>query len=421
MRHSDRRTGSRTGFAAVLTAVVVWSAFVGVAVGGPAPGGTADVGVGVDGDSDGLRSDAGRAVGQTVNVTVTPRTVAAGVGDRVDLSGTAATAGGSIDEVRLYLIGPRGRFLDADGEEGAMETATVRADGFDAAYAAFPRRGTYSLLVVSPRDDGFETTETLGRDALPSGATRRQAVELVRSAHGGDEVLSLTLRGATPSITVDEIDDDGTVGRQADVPVSGTSNRGNDTSVVVDVLDRESRRVGGSTASVDAAAGRWATTVNTSELRPGTYTVFVDDGAASASTLLIVVDEEAEGEADGDTTTPAETPLPATDGSAESASEAGRTVETVTGAVLDNATDGLGDASAALGNATGRTGTTPTTDAANGTDRTGEANDTATTNGTTPESETPASTSEGLPGFGVGVAVAALVVAALAARRRTGE
>ncbi|WP_152041879.1 PGF-CTERM sorting domain-containing protein [Salinigranum salinum] len=359
---------------------------------------------------DGVSGDTTRVVGDSLNATATPATVAASVGDSIEVSGSTD---GSVSAVRLYLVGPRGTFLDEAGRTEAMETASVADETFAVTYAAFSRRGSYSLLVVSPRADGsFETTETLDRDSLPSRMTRDQAVDTVKHAYSGDEVVELTLRGETPSLAIDPIGENGTVPRENGVEVSGTSNRGDGRSVTVDVLDADGRVVTGTTATVDASAGRWSTELDTSTLDPGTYTLYVDDLASTASAPLVVVDDEDATAA----TTPAETPIP--DGDAEAAEaagtpDAGETVDNVTGAALANATDGLDDATSVLGGSE--------TNATTNTTANETANASATGNGSVNDSASGAdgSTSEGLPGFGVVAALAAVVVLAAAARRRT--
>lgn len=356
----------------------------------------------------GLRSDTERVVGATLNVTVAPTTIAAGVGDAVEVSGETR----EVEDVRLYLVGPRGRFLDADGTAGAMETESVTGGTFSVAYDSFDRRGTYSLLVVSPRADGaFATTETLGRDALPSGMRRQQAIDVVKSAYGGDEVVELTIRGEIPSLAVDPFPND-TVPREEAVTVSGSSNRGEGTSVVVDVLDGERQVATGEVATVNGSTGAWSAELDTSELPPGTYTLFVDDGASTASSVLVIDDGAGEG---GNGTTPVETPFPET--GADATTNASDTIDDVTGAALDNATEGIDEASAAVGNATAGNATadgdaTAATTATNGTGAQTNGTANATTTGTAE------STAEGLPGFGVPVAVVACVVSGLVARRR---
>jgi PGF-CTERM protein len=385
----------------------VWSAVVGAAA-TPVAGAAITDGSEIERTVDGVAVGDGdarltveRTVGDTLDVTASPGTVAAGVGDSVEVSGNVS----DVPEVRLYLLGPRGTFLDATGNRQSMETEPVSEGDFSVPYEAFPSRGTYTLLVVSPRGDGtFETTETLGRDALPSDMRREQAVDLVRSAYGGDEVVALTLRGETPSLAIDPIDD-GEVPRAEDVTVSGTSNRGGNAEVRVEVVDGEGRVAVYATAEVDAATGRWETDLDTSELDPGTYTLYADDAASTASTVL-VVDADSDEEDDGDEATPMETPLP----DAEAATNASERLDNVTGAALDNATDGVEEASNVTGNATGGAA-----EAGNAGETTAAGN--GTTNGTA--EGTAGSTSEGVPGFGAIVAVVAVVVAAVLARRRS--
>ncbi|WP_380676271.1 PGF-CTERM sorting domain-containing protein [Salinigranum sp. GCM10025319] len=416
-------TRARRGLAVVLTALCVWGAVAGAATTSVAGTAVTD-GDGIERAGEGVEridvgpsqasglTDAGddvrhgveRVVGDTLDVTATPGTVAAGVGDAVEVTGNVS----DVSEVRLYLIGPRGTFLDATGYGQSMETEAVSEGEFSLPYEAFPSRGTYTLLVVSPRADGaFESAKHLGRGTLPSDMRREQAVDLVRSAYGGDEVVALTIRGETPSLAIDPFED-GEVTRAEDVTVSGTSNRGGNAAVRVEVVDGEGRVAVYATAEVEAAMGRWSTELDTSELDPGTYTLYADDGASTASTVLVVVVDGSDG--DANETTPTETPLP--DSGGDAAGSANERLDNVTGAALDNATDGVDEASNVTGNATG---------GAAGAENAGETTGTGngTTNGTA--AGTAGSTSEGVPGFGALVAVVAVAVAALLARRRSGE
>jgi PGF-CTERM protein len=397
---------------ALLAVVLLCSALIGAAPGVGA-GAAAEDDQRAVGAVDTVRSDTRRAAGETLNVTATPATLAAGVGDAITVSGDA-----DADTVRLYLVGPRGAFLDADGDTASMESES--GGTFVEAYRSFARRGTYTLLVVSPWTDGsFESDEQLGRDSLPTGMTHDQAVETVRSAYGGDEVLTLRLRGETPSIGMDPIEDGGAAYGE-ELTVSGTSNRGDGVSVSVDVLDGEGRPVASSVATVDAREGRWTTDIDTAELEPGRYTVFADDGASTASTTLLIDDGD---EGEGNETTPAETPLPTETAPDATTPNASETVDDVTGAALENATEGLDDATSVVDAGNG-TEDTAATGSANDTTN-GSANSTTngsangTTNGTSSGAE--GSTSEGLPGFGVGVAVVAVAVATLVGRRRMRE
>lgn len=378
-----------------LTGLVVWWLLVAAVVPGAVGAVTSS-----PADTTPL-SETERATGTTVTASALPGTVAAGVGDRIDVVGTTTFDSGT---VRLYLVGPRGRFLDSDGATGRLESESVSEGAFGVTYDAFAHRGTYRLLVVSPRSDGtFAATETLDRDALPSGVTQRQAVDLVKAAYGRDEVLDLSLRAATPALRIDPVSATGELARNETVEVTGTSNRGDGTPVLVGLRDGGGRAVQTAEATVDATTGTWETTLDLAGVEPGAYAVFADDGETSASTPALVVAE---------VTTPTETPSEAANvgETDDSADRAGETIDNVTGAALANATAGLDAANGTAGAATGaNVNANETVDRL----RNGTAN--GTTNASAADG---GGTTSGLvPGFGVGAAVAALVVAALGARR----
>lgn len=380
-----------------MTVLVVWCLVVAAVVPGVVAGVTASAPSGTA-----VVSDTERARGTSLDVTATPGTVAAGVGDSIELTGTTTFDTG---EVRLYLVGPRGRFLDSDGTSGRLETETVTAGLFDRSYEAFTRRGTYRLLVVSPRADGeFESTETLNRDTLPTDVTQPQAVDLVRTAYGMDEVVELTLRGETPALGIDPVSADGTLVGNEVVTVTGTTNRGGGTTFFVDLVETSGRVATSAEAAVDASTGTWEADLDLTGLAPGTYTLFADDTESSASTTVIIVTEE---------TTPAETPVPTVQSDADTGAvdESGEPLETATGSTLENGTSGTDAANATVEQ------TTATNGSVNGT--TNGSADGSTSGSSNAAAEGNGSTGGLVPGFGVGAAVTALAVAALAARRRS--
>jgi hypothetical protein len=411
---SPGRTGRRTR-PVVLTGLVVWCLVVAAVVPGLA-------GAAVTAPADaGAVAAVEQARGTSITVTASPATVAAGVGDSVAVTGTTTFDAG---EVRLYLVGPRGRFLGDDGQAGDMEAARVAEGGFAATYEAFSRRGVYRLLAVSPRGDGaFESTPTLGRDALPTDVTQQQAVDLVRAAYGRDEVVDLSLRAETPRLTIDPVSVDGTLVGDEAATVTGTTNRGGDATVFVDLIAGNGRTVATAETAVDAATGTWEVDLDVDGVEPGAYTLSATDGASRAETTVIVVTEEST-----PTETPAEDTAPVgTDADTDAADEAREAVDNATGAALANGTAGLEAANETTGgvvpeNASTTDGENASVDGnANGTaSANGSANGTASANGSAnATAESGGSTSGAVPGFGVGAFVAALVVVAVVVRRRT--
>ncbi|WP_372909527.1 hypothetical protein [Salinigranum sp.] len=412
--HRRGRTAGRTGRrsrSVALTGLVVWCLVVAAVVPGLA-------GAAVPAPVDaGAVAAVEQARGTSITVTASPATVAAGVGDSVAVTGTTTFEAG---EVRLYLVGPRGRFLGDDGQAGDMEAARVVGGGFAATYESFSRRGVYRLLAVSPRGDGaFESTPTLGRDALPTDVTQQQAVDLVRAAYGRDEVVDLSLRAETPRLAIDPVSPDGTLVGDEAATVTGTTNRGGDATVFVDLIAGNGRTVATAETTVDAATGTWEVGLDVDGVEPGAYTLSATDGALRAETTVIVVTEEST-----PTETPAEDTAPVgtdADTDTDAVDEARATVDNATGAALANGTAGLEAANETTGGMV--PGNASATDGEN-VSADGNANGTASANGSAngtanATAESGESTSGAVPGFGVGAFVAALVVVAVAVRRRT--
>ncbi|WP_318569565.1 PGF-CTERM sorting domain-containing protein [Salinigranum marinum] len=287
---------------------------------------------------------------------VSSSSIAADVGDEVVLSGTAFGQG---DSVRVYLVGPRGQFLTADGGFGA-ETVSVDDNEFEEEYATFEQRGQYTFFVVGQGRDGEYGSDIGFGGELRRGLTPQQAVEIVRDEYSGagvdDPVVEHSVVAENPSISIDEFGENGQVLAE-ELTVSGASNREDGTLVFVEVVDADDEVVATGEAEVDGSTNQWETTVELSGVETGTYTLRASDDETDASVEFEVVDE---------LTTPAETP-------------ADTSTETETAAPTDTPTD---------------TGTdTPTT------------------------TESPTTSTE-FPGFGVVVALAALLVAFLLALRR---
>jgi PGF-CTERM protein len=283
----------------------------------------------------------------------------------------------------------------------------VSSNAFSEAFAAFWQRGMYTLIVITPGSDGFETDPALGRESLPSGLTQQQAVAVVRRAYSGDEVVELSISAHTPSLGIDTVADDGMTTYGTAVTVSGRSNRANGTDVTLELLDGSGRVITTALTDVNGVTGEWSADLNTSDVEPGSYTVVASTDVSDASAGLVVVADETE--------TPAE-PLAETSAADESTGESDalaserETLDNVTDAALANGTEEVeaaGGSQAAAPNSR------------NATDGGANATTNRTANGTADGSD--GSTSSSLPGFGVGAVVAAVVVVVLAARRHGGR
>jgi PGF-CTERM protein len=215
--------------------------------------------------------------------------IAAGVDDEVTLEGTALGQG---DNVRIYLIGPRGDFLDENGNEVTTETGLPTADiddeEFDLDFSGFENRGTYRFLVIgNGRDGDFASNAGLeGSSQLPAGKTPQQAAAIVEDEYSGagvdDQIVSLTLSAENPSLSINDFTQNGQVA-QGEVEVSGESNREDGTTVFVEVLGQNENVVASGEAEVNGSDNMWSTTLDLSDVETGTYTLQADDDEASES------------------------------------------------------------------------------------------------------------------------------------------
>jgi major cell surface glycoprotein (TIGR04216 family) len=324
-----------------------------------------DVDSDVYGEFDTAETTTVRTVEGDLTAQLSSSNIAADVSDEVTLSGTALGQG---DDLRVYLIGPRGNFLDSDGASQAATTVSVDDEEFDEDYSSFNTRGEYTFIVVGQGRDGeFSNSadDAVGFDGdnLRSDLTPQQAIEIVNDAYTGagsdDQIVELTLQAENPQLAIDDFTTDGQVA-QGEVTISGTSNREDETTVFIEVLGQNDNVIASDEAEVNGSSGEWETTIDMSDVETGTYTLRADDDEASASLEFELVET---------LSTPTETPAPET----ETETPAPET-ETETPA--------------------------PETETE------------------TPAPETETTTSTSTPGFGAIVALVALIAAALLAVRR---
>ena len=266
----------------------------------------------------------------------------------------AGSALGQGSEVRVYKIGPRGTVQ--------YRTPDVEDEQFSVEFAGIDTHGTHTVLVVGRgRDQEYAATPNEIDDEITGEETQQQAIEIVRAEYSGagidDQIVRLDLEATYPHLTIDDVTTNGQVA-QGTVTVSGTSNREGGTVVYVEVLDGDGTVVAADEAEVNGSADTWSTTVDLSDAEPGAYTIRADDGEVSASMAFELVDS---------LSTPSETPF-----------------ETATDTPTETPTD------------------TPT----------------ETPTETATDTPTPTETGTSFPGFGVAVAIIALVAAALLAVRQ---
>ena len=250
-------------------------------------GSTADIGTETYSEFDTKATTTVRTVEGDLTAQLSTSRIASNVGDEVTLSGTALGQG---DDVRVYLIGPRGNFLDASGGELDTSVATevdIEDEEFDEDFDAFSNRGTYTFLVVGQgRDGSYDSEEDLGRTADElDDLTPQQAIAVVNDEYTGagsdDQIVELTLQAENPQLTIDDFTTDGQVA-QGEVTVSGTSNREDGTTVFIEVLGQNENVVASTEAEVNGSQSTWSVTLDMSDVETGTYTLRADDDEASS-------------------------------------------------------------------------------------------------------------------------------------------
>jgi hypothetical protein len=227
----------------------------------------------------------------TLTANVSQTEIAATGDDEVKITGTAV---GQSDSVRVYLIGPRGRFLGADGTTGQSQTLDVNDERFEQEYDAFDTRGEYTFIVVSRgRDSEYASDYGFGGAALQSDLTPQQAVAIVNDEYTGagidDQVVELTLQAETPSLTIDDFTTNGEIAPK-EAAISGTSNREDGTPIFVEVTDDNQDVIASAEAEVNGTTSEWSTRINLSDAETGSYTLRVSDFQVSSDLEFEIVD-----------------------------------------------------------------------------------------------------------------------------------
>ena len=244
--------------------------------------------------------------------SVSQSRIATAAGDEVEVTGTAPGPG---ETVRAYVVSPRGAVDPHDVD-------IAEDDAFDFDYAAFDEPGQYRLLLVTTgRDATFGFADggdaTAIRSELSGSETPDEATSVVRDAYGGagvdDRIVALTVTATDPQVGVETVRR-----RPGELVVTGTSNRENGTTVLLDV--RDGTRLAATADATVNASGRWRTAVDVSSVDDGRYTLRAETvdatdtrtvrvGDASSATPVPTVTATA---TPMDTPTPTTTP-PATD------------------------------------------------------------------------------------------------------------
>jgi hypothetical protein len=228
-----------------------------------------------------------RTTAGSLTVAQSRSVVATGTGDEVIVYGTAFGQG---EELHLYAVSPRGQLHVA-------QTVSIDDDGeFEEALDEFDQRGTYEIVVVGQGRDGrFHggTTPSSVRSRLGGGEDQSQVLEILEDAYLGagsdDQFVERSLAAESPSIAIDAIGSDDRLPSSPDrLTLSGRSNRAPGTVVDVSVEEQD----GGSTVTTEDAAvrtdGTWSTTIDGIDLEDGQYVVRVDDGESTATRSFAV-------------------------------------------------------------------------------------------------------------------------------------
>ncbi|MBN1455144.1 MAG: hypothetical protein JW945_02675 [Methanomicrobia archaeon] len=227
------------------------------------------------------------------------------------ISGKAAGA----DEVAVLVFGPKGGSQIMTNDDTFEEIAVDEDDDTFEEDEVFTTNtdtdtGTYTTVVVAKGDDGVfgkDIDDDLSDyyDGELGGKTADQILDILASdlwdAAGSDDLYAIMqFRVQSAWIMLDEIAD---VAEGEPLNVTGTTNRADDTSILVSI-DGPSVLAGDVTEVED---GTFAVTIDTEGAAEGTYTITADDGDGNTDAATVRI-----GAAAPATPTPAPaTPTPA--------------------------------------------------------------------------------------------------------------
>jgi len=215
-------------------------------------------------------------------------------GDSLNIAGAAPGAVSSDADALFY--GPRGNVAHSSlavGSDGTFDE-DVNPNGL----ADSPRQGTVVLTVTTPGRDGTYGTGSIG--SLSSEAstvsgddlTQQQAIERIagvttEDTGSDDKTTSFQFRFTDGRVNVDTATGEAGVNGQVaigdEMTVAGTTNwQPEDNVVTVEVIDGPSAaEFPVETTDSWGTDGQWNVSINTTDLEPGNYTVEATSGAAS--------------------------------------------------------------------------------------------------------------------------------------------
>ncbi|WP_302082937.1 surface glycoprotein [Salinibaculum rarum] len=222
----------------------------------------------------------------SLSASLSSGTLAVDTTDKLTVNGTALGQGKQIERI---IIGPRGNFYN---KTLSVSNDNTFSEDFGDASPSLNNRGSYSLYLIgyganSQLDDGG----TLNN--LDNGNTYQQNVEIVEealtTAGSDDMVRDFTFSGASAQLSLDDV---GTV-PAGEIEVSGTSNREDETTVFIEVVNTENSNIIASTeAEVDGKSSSFSTTLDLSGVESGEYELRADDTSTSDRTTFTVSDAE---------------------------------------------------------------------------------------------------------------------------------
>jgi len=215
-------------------------------------------------------------------------------GDDVTVSGTAIGQG---DTARVWVVGPRGGVaagnasVDAVTNEFSIDYGTNDFTDRAGTGATFDRTGTYTVIVIGQgRDASFAGTVS---GVVSTGGLPSEQIELIEDAYTGagvdDTLQTLTFVSENPTVDIESAGTNGQVTPDT-VTISGSSNRVDETSIFVDAITADGEVLASGTGTVNGTTDEWSTDLDLSDVSTGqTITIRAEDADGNSDRVSVEV------------------------------------------------------------------------------------------------------------------------------------
>lgn len=221
---------------------------------------------------------------QNLTTTLSTDRIATNTEDSITLTGYTTD-----QSIRLYIINPQGTVTTAAGtpiqQLDESEELEVADQMFTKQITALDTVGTYRITVVSAQTAAdWNTVNNVELDGLDSEETAEKIRDQYLGAKSSFSVVTRSVQANSPQLSI-ATPRRGEQLSQGTITITGQSNRENGHDISIEILE-QNETVLSTQTRVDGRNNSWKKSLDSSTLRPGSYTLRVSDGASTTSTVF---------------------------------------------------------------------------------------------------------------------------------------